>query len=56
MRRGRPPKCPYCKSTATVSKGYRKTATLGNRPLRRCKACGRRFTVNPAKAKTKPRK
>ena len=43
------------KAAATVtSKTNRKTVTMGKRPLRRCKACGRRFTVN--KAKPKPRK
>ena len=45
MRRGRPPKCPYCGSSKTVSKGYRKTATLGDRPLRMCKSCKRKFTA-----------
>ena len=40
---GRPYKCP-CGSTATVSKGVRRTKTLGDRRIRRCKACGRKFT------------
>jgi transcriptional regulator NrdR family protein len=44
MPRGRPIKCPYCKSGHTVAKGHRKTLTLGLRPLRKCKNCGRRFT------------
>jgi len=44
MSRGRPIKCPYCKSSDTVAKGHRKTTTLGLRPLRKCKKCGRRFT------------
>jgi|GEM_PF-2608697 len=45
MPRGRPIKCPYCKSCGhTVAKGHRKTMTLGLRPLRKCKKCGRRFT------------
>ena len=43
MSRGRPIKCPRC-GGATVAKGYRKTTTLGLRPLRKCKKCGRRFT------------
>jgi transposase-like protein len=41
---GRPHKCPYCKSQQTVSKGTRITRGLGPRRLRRCKACGRKFT------------
>ena len=41
---GRPNKCPYCGSTETVSKGVRKTKTLGDRRIRRCKACRRKFT------------
>lgn len=41
---GRPHKCPYCESTETVSKGARKTKTLGDRKIRRCKACRRKFT------------
>jgi len=41
---GRPHKCPYCSSTQTVSKGVRKTKTMGVRMLKRCKACGRKFT------------
>jgi transcriptional regulator NrdR family protein len=41
---GRPYKCPYCGSTATVKKGARKTKTLGARRLRKCKGCGRKFT------------
>jgi transcription elongation factor Elf1 len=53
MRRGRPAKCPYCGSTSTVSKGVRKTATMGARPLRKCKGCGRRFTLKaPVKKKS----
>ena len=46
MKRGRKPQCPYCQSSTTVAKGYRQTATLGARALRRCKSCGRKFTVN----------
>jgi len=41
---GRPHKCPYCESTDSVSKGSRKTKTLGDRKIRRCKACHRKFT------------
>ncbi len=41
---GRPHKCPYCSSAATVSKGVRKTKQLGDRRIRRCKACRRKFT------------
>ena len=44
MSRGRPIKCPYCKSSRTVAKGHRRTMTLGVRPLRKCKSCERRFT------------
>ena len=41
---GRPYKCPKCGSNESVSKGVRKTKLLGIRRLRRCKACGRKFT------------
>jgi len=46
MPRGRPFKCPYddCGSTNTVSKGVRKTKTMGTRRIRHCKICGRKFT------------
>jgi len=45
IRMGRPFKCPYCpSSTNTVSKGVRRTKTVGVRQLRKCKACGRKFT------------
>ena len=44
MPRGRPVKCIHCGSTATTSKGARRTKTLGIRKIRRCKSCGRRFT------------
>ncbi|HOW73769.1 MAG TPA: hypothetical protein PKY77_24470 [Phycisphaerae bacterium] len=40
----RPFKCPYCKSPETVSKGVRRNKTVGARRVRRCKACGRKFT------------
>lgn len=41
---GRPHKCPYCGSTETVSKGVRRTKTMGRRRIRRCRACKRKFT------------
>jgi transcriptional regulator NrdR family protein len=42
---GRPHKCPYCKETTkSISKGVRKTKTLGIRRIRLCKDCGRKFT------------
>jgi hypothetical protein len=41
---GRPYKCPYCGQSDTVSKGVRRTKTLGERRIRRCKACNRKFT------------
>ena len=41
---GRPYKCPYCGSSATVRKGVRRTKQLGDRRIRRCKACRRKFT------------
>ena len=46
MPRGRPYKCPYvgCDSTNTVSKGSRKTKSMGVRKIRLCKRCGRKFT------------
>ena len=45
MTRGRPFKCPYeCSSANTVSKGVRRTKTMGLRRIRLCKTCGRKFT------------
>ncbi len=46
MARGRPFKCPYpgCGSTDTVSKGVRKTKAMGDRKIKLCKSCGRKFT------------
>ena len=41
---GRPHKCPYCGASKTVSKGVRKTKTMGKRRVRLCKACRRKFT------------
>ena len=63
MPRGRKPKCPYCTSTDNVRKGVRRTITLGDRSLRHCKSCQRRFTIQRAarlgppgyKAKTRRR-
>ena len=46
MGRGRPFKCPYesCGSTESVSKGVRRTKTMGLRKIRKCRECGRKFT------------
>jgi hypothetical protein len=41
---GRPYKCPYCGQSESVGKGIRKTKTMGERRIRQCKACGRKFT------------
>lgn len=41
---GRPYKCPYCGESDTVSKGVRRTKTMGERRIRRCTACKRKFT------------
>jgi len=42
---GRPHTCPYCGQIGkSVSKGVRKTKTMGDRRIRLCKACGRKFT------------
>jgi len=53
MGRGRPPRCPYCKASKSVLKGYRYNKT-GTVKLRRCLACKRRWTVGPALKGTKP--
>lgn len=37
--------CPYCGAAKTIAKGFRHNKT-GPVPLRRCKSCGRRWTVN----------
>ena len=47
MARGRPHKCPYCEATKSVAKGFRYNRD-GKVRLRRCKVCGRRWTVGPA--------
>ena len=44
MGRGRPHKCPYCEATKSVAKGFRYNRS-GKVRLRRCKGCGRRWTV-----------
>ena len=42
---GRPHTCPYCGAVGkSVSKGVRKTKTMGDRRIRFCKACHRKFT------------
>lgn len=41
----RPFKCPYCSSTRTTWKGYRKTQE-GTKRIRKCSKCNRRFTIN----------
>jgi len=45
MTREAHPRCPHCKSRRTISKGYRRTVTMGVKPLRMCKACKRKFTL-----------
>lgn len=47
MARGRPHKCPYCEATTSVAKGFRYNKG-GKVKLRRCKVCGRRWTVGLA--------
>ncbi len=45
MRKGRPAKCPHCSVAGrSIRKGYRHTKTMGKRSIRRCKACGRKYT------------
>ena len=46
----RPYKCPYCGNQDTVSKGRRRTKTMGDRSIRLCKACRRKFTPRGQKA------
>ena len=41
---GRPFKCPHCEASDNVSKGVRRTKTMGDRRIFRCKICGRKFT------------
>ena len=40
----RPFKCPYCGNQETVGKGRRRTKSMGDRCIRLCKGCGRKFT------------
>jgi transposase-like protein len=40
------PRCPYCRSTETVWRGYRYNEKSRKR-LRLCKSCGRKFTPDP---------
>ena len=49
MGRGRPPRCPSCGESRSVSKGKRVTKTLGVRRIRLCKACGKKFTPRTQK-------
>jgi len=49
MARGRPPRCIHCGSTHSISKGARRTKTLGIRRIRVCKNCGRKFTPRAQK-------
>ncbi|MFW6061178.1 MAG: hypothetical protein ACOC93_00060 [Planctomycetota bacterium] len=51
MTRGRPPKCPFCQSTRSVRKGYRRTKTKGLRRIHRCRDCGRKFTPRYQRAR-----
>ena len=41
---GRPFKCPYCEASDNVSKGVRRTKSMRDRRIFRCKKCGRKFT------------
>ena len=48
---GRPHTCPYCGAIGkSVSKGVRKTKTMGDRRIRFCKVCHRKFTPKNQKA------
>lgn len=52
---GRPYKCPSCgESGRSVSKGVRRTKTQGDRRIRLCKACGRKFTPKNQKPGESP--
>ena len=55
MGRGRPPRCRFCGSVRSVGKGVRRTKTMGNRRIRRCKDCGRKFTPKHQKPVEIPR-
>ena len=41
---GRPHKCPYCGQSTSIGKGIRHTKTMGDRCIRLCKACRRKYT------------
>lgn len=43
---GRKACCPHCKGSNTHRKGARRTVTLGDRPLRYCTDCRRKFTLH----------
>jgi len=48
---GRPHTCPYCGAIGkSVSKGVRRTKTIGDRRIRFCRACHRKFTPKNQKA------
>ena len=52
---GRPYSCPYCGVAGkNVGKGYRQTKTMGLRRIRKCKACGRKFTPKHQKPIDEP--
>ena len=53
-KRGRKPRCPYCRSSHTISKGTRPTATMGKRLLRVCRDCKRKFTIGRRLPEQKP--
>ncbi|MBT4814330.1 MAG: IS1 family transposase [Lentisphaerae bacterium] len=46
---GRPYKCPYCGQNNSIAKGFRRN-TGGKVRLRRCRSCGRRWTVKDSLA------
>jgi DNA-directed RNA polymerase subunit RPC12/RpoP len=48
MGRGRPTKCPYCKSAKSISKGFKYRAN-GKAKDRKCGNCGKRYLVEEAK-------
>ena len=43
----RPYKCPYCGSSKSIAKGFRRNQG-GKVRLRQCKGCRRRWTVGPS--------
>ena len=58
MGRGRPPKCPFCGASRSIGKGVRRTKLKGERKVRLCRACGRKFTPRyqrPRSPSTDPR-